>query len=42
MSKINVLIVGKRSLLSNCFKSKTSIKNVNYVSYKDINKFAKK
>ena len=38
MSKINVLIVGKRSLLSNCFKSKTSIKNVNYVSYKDINK----
>ncbi len=38
MNKINVLIIGKKSLLSNCFKSKTSLKNVSFYSHKDINK----
>ena len=38
MSDIKILVIGKKSLLSNCFKSKTSIKDVTYQSYKNINK----
>ena len=38
MNKIKVLIIGKNSLLSNCFKLKTSLRNVNYVNHKVINK----
>lgn len=38
MSIRKVLIIGKTSLLSKCFKSKTSLKNVNYVSHKNIDK----
>ena len=38
MNKIKVLIIGKNSLLSNCFKLKTSLRNVNYVNHKEINK----
>ena len=38
MNKIKVLVIGKNSLLSNCFKLKTSLKNVRFVSYKEINK----
>ncbi len=37
MSNVKILVIGKRSLLSNCFKSKTSIKDVTYQSYKNIN-----
>jgi dTDP-4-dehydrorhamnose reductase len=38
MSNIKILVIGKKSLLSNCFKSKTTIKDVTYQSYKNINK----
>tara|TARA_Y100000294_G_scaffold146523_1_gene142099 strand:+ start:5468 stop:6235 length:768 start_codon:yes stop_codon:yes gene_type:complete len=38
MLSIKVLVIGKNSLLSNCFKRYTKIKKIKFISYKEVKK----